>query len=282
MHPKSVLCSALVALVAFITLAPAVAAADVVDITNAVRSQGCGKKSVAHRPILAHRQLNEAARRLSRGDTLQEATSKSGYRARQSATIVFSYTNGDADISRMLAKRFCRIIADPDMREMGVYQRGDRMWMVLAVPFSPPSPDDARVVAQRVLQLTNEARSQARRCGRRKFSATTPLQHAAVLDRAALAHAQDMAAHNFLGHKASDASMPDERATRAGYTWSAIAENVAAGQTSAEEVVNTWLESPGHCANLMNPRYSDSGVAYAVDPASDMGIYWAQTYAAPK
>ena len=279
MHPKLIICSALVA---FVTLAPAVAAANVVDITNAVRANGCGKKSVAHRPILSHRQLNEAARRLSRGDSLQEATSKSGYRARQSATIVFQHTNGDAGISRMLAQRFCRIVANPDMREIGVYQRGDQLWMVLAAPFSAPDPDDAPAVGQRVLQLTNEARSQARRCGRKKFPATTPLQQAADLDRAALAHAREMAVHSYLGHQSRDGSMPDDRATRAGYVWSAVAENVAAGQPSAEEVVNTWLESPGHCANLMDPRYTETGIAFAVDKASDKGIYWAQLYATPK
>ncbi len=279
MSQKSIICSALVA---FVTLAPAVALANVVDITNAVRSNGCGRKSVAHRPILSHRQLNEAARRLSRGDSLQEATSKSGYRARQSATIVFQHTNGDAGIARMLAQRFCRIVANPDMREIGVYQRGDQLWMVLAVPFSAPVPDDAPAVGQRVLQLTNEARSQARRCGRKKFPATTPLQQVADLDHAALAHAREMAAHSYLGHQSRDGSMPDDRATRAGYVWSAVAENVAAGQPSAEEVVNTWLESPGHCANLMDPRYTDTGIAFAVDKASDKGIYWAQLYATPK
>jgi uncharacterized protein YkwD len=279
MSHKLIICSALVA---FVILAPAVAAADVIDITNAVRSQGCGRKSVAHRPILSHRQLNEAARRLSQGDSLQEATSKSGYRARQSATIVFQHTNGDAGISRMLAQRFCRIVADPNLREIGVYQRGDRMWMVLAAPFSPPAADDAPAVVHRVRQLINDARTRGRRCGRKRFYATRPLQQAHTLDRAALAHAREMAAHSFLSHASRDGSMPDDRATRAGYVWSAVAENVAAGQPSAEEVVNTWLESPGHCANLMNPRYTETGIAFAVDKASDKGIYWAQLYATPK
>ena len=91
-----------------------------------------------------------------------------------------------------------------------------------------------------------------------------------------------MAARNYIGHKGSDRSMPADRATRAGYAWVSIAENVAAGQTTADEVVSTWLASPGHCANLMNPRYSDTGVAYAVDPASEKGIYWAQVFAAPE
>ena len=279
MSHKSIICSALVA---FVTLAPAVVLANVVDITNAVRSKGCGWQSVAHRPVLAHRQLNEAARRLSGGDSLQEATSKSGYRARQSASIVFQHTNGDADIARMLAQRFCRIVADPDLREIGVYQRGDKTWMVLAAPFSPPAADDAPAVAHRVRQLINDARTRGRRCGSKTFYATRPLQQVLALDHAALAHAREMAAHSYLGHQSRDGSMPAQRVMRASYVWSAVAENVAAGQPSAEEVVNTWLESPGHCANLMNPRYTETGIAFAVDKASDKGIYWAQLYATPK
>jgi uncharacterized protein YkwD len=91
-----------------------------------------------------------------------------------------------------------------------------------------------------------------------------------------------MAARSYIGHQGSDRSTPAGRATRAGYTWVSIAENVAAGQTTAEEVVNTWLASPGHCANLMNPRYSEMGIAYAVNSASEKGIYWAQVFAAPE
>ncbi len=279
MHPKLIICSALVVILA---VAPARVVSDVVDVANTIRSQGCGEVSAVDRPLRAREQLDEAARRFARGDGLETATSRSGYRARKSASIHIRTTKGDAGVAQMLAQRFCEIIADSDLREIGVFRHGDDTWMVLAAPFSPPAADDVPAVSQRVLELINEARLQARRCGRKKYPAATPLKQAAALDRAALAHAQDMAARSDLGHKAPDGSMPSDRATRAGYAWVAIAENVAAGQTSAEEVVNTWLASPGHCANLMNPRYSETGVAYAVNPASDMGIYWAQVYAAPK
>jgi uncharacterized protein YkwD len=57
---------------------------------------------------------------------------------------------------------------------------------------------------------------------------------------------------------------------------------VGTGQTTAEEVVNTWIESPGHCANLTNPRYTATDVAYAFNPACEKGIYCAQVFAAPE
>jgi uncharacterized protein YkwD len=208
--------------------------------------------------------------------------SGSGYRARKSASIHIRAAKGDDRVAQILTQRFCGIVADSSLHEIGVFRRGEEMWMVLAAPFTPPAPDDAPAVSHRVLELVNEARRHARSCGRKKIPATTPLTQAAALERAALAHAQDMAARNYIGHNGSDRSMPADRATRAGYAWVSIAENVAAGQTTAAEVVNTWLASPGHCANLMNPRYSDMGVAYAVNPDSEKVIYWAQVFAAPE
>ncbi len=277
MHRKLIICGSLVVILA---VAPARGVADLVDVANAIRSQGCGEFSAVDRPLRARTQLDEAARRIARGDGLETATSGSGYRAKKSASIHIRTTKGDNGVAQMLAQRFCGIVADSNLREIGVYRRGKETWMVLAAPFSPPDPDDASTVNHRVLELINEARLHARRCGRKKFSATTPLKQAAALEHAALAHAQDMAARSYIGHKGSDGSMPADRATRAKYTWNAVAENVATGQTTAEEVVNTWLASPGHCANLMSPRYSDMGVAYAVNPADEKGIYWVQVFAA--
>ena len=71
-------------------------------------------------------------------------------------------------------------------------------------------------------------------------------------------------------------------ATAAGYPWRFVAENVAAGQTTAEEVVETWLESSGHCANLMNPAVREMGVAAAFDKSSAAGTDWTQVFAARK
>ena len=279
MHPKLIICGTSVVIVA---LAPALGVANLVDVANSIRSQGCGESSVVDRPLRARLQLDEAARRIAQGDSLATATAGSGYRAKKSASIHMRTTKGDDGVARMLVQRFCGIIADSNLREIGIFRRGEETWMVLAAPFSPPAPDDASTVSRRVLELINEARLHTRSCGRRKFPATTPLKQDGALEHAALAHAQDLAAHNYIDHEGSDGSMPADRATRAGYTWKSVAENVAAGQTTAEEVVNTWLASPGHCANLMNPSYYHTGVAYAVNPASEKGIYWVQVFAAPE
>lgn len=56
-----------------------------------------------------------------------------------------------------------------------------------------------------------------------------------------------------------------KRASRAGYRWRAIAENIAAGQMNAAVAVQGWLNSRGHCANLMSPVYTEMGAAFAVN-----------------
>jgi uncharacterized protein YkwD len=278
MYAKSIIGSAIVLV---FSVTPAHSTADLVNIVNSVRSRGCAELPAVDQPLRAQSQLDEAAQRVAQGDGLETATSESGYRAKESASIRIRTTKGDDGVAQILAQRFCDIVADAGLREIGVFRRGDETWMVLATPLSPPSQEDAAAAGQRVLELVNEARSHARRCGRKKFRATTPLKHAAALEHAAGNHARDMAARNFLAHKGSDESMPAERATRAGYSWASVAENVAAGQTTADEVVDTWLASPGHCANLMDPRYSESGVARATNPDSKRVVYWVQVFAAP-
>jgi len=282
MHRKFIVWGAFVITLA---LAPARGIADaatVVDIANSIRSRGCAGSPAVDRPLKAHVQLDEAARRLAHGAELELATSKSGYRAKKSASIRIRTADGDSDVAQILAQRFCDIVANGSLREAGVFRRGDETWMVLATPLAPPDEEDASAASLRVLELINEARLRARGCGRRKFDAATPLRHASALEHAARAHARDMAAHSLLGHEGSDESMPAQRATRAGYPWASVGENVAGGQTTAEEVVKTWLASPGHCANLMNPRYSESGVARATDPDSEHVVYWVQVFAAPE
>ncbi len=135
---------------------------------------------------------------------------------------------------------------------------------------------------RRVLELINEAREQGRRCGRKSFTATAALRANAALEQAVQSHALDMAENNFLGHEGTSGSLPGDRAATAGYAWASIGENVAAGQTTAEEVVGTWLASSGHCENLMSPDYTETGVAHAVSRSSDKGTYWAQIFGRPK
>jgi uncharacterized protein YkwD len=90
-----------------------------------------------------------------------------------------------------------------------------------------------------------------------------------------------MANGNFFDHRDRDGRTPGDRAELAGYSGQRIGENIAAGRDTARNVVDGWLASPGHCANLMSPELSELGAAYAVDPKSDAGIYWTALFGAP-
>lgn len=210
---------------------------------------------------------------------MREAMTVAGYRAVQSATL--EVTGDDEAIARALAERGCKDILDPSYRDVGVAQRTNGAWIVLAAPHVPPPANEAQAVSRQVLELVNEARSRQRRCGWKRFGRAAPLVLSDALQRAALAHARDMAERRILSHAGRDGSTPGERATRSGYQWHAVGENIAAGQSTAVQVVAEWLGSPRHCANLMSADYSEMGVAYAVEPESDAGIYWAQLFAAP-
>ncbi len=270
------------ALAMLIALAPTIGAGDPVDVANAIRSEGCRRMAAVDQPLRKQAALDEAARRMAEGASLKSATAQSGYRARVSASIHVRSRTGGEDITKVIKRRFCDIVADPGLHEIGMFHHGHETWMVLATPMIFPAAEDSASIGRQVLDLINAARAERRRCGRKKFAATTPLSRSAELERAALVHAQDIASRGYLGHEGHDGSAAADRATRAGYAWAAVAENVAAGQSTGAEVVATWLASAGHCANLMSARYTEAGLAYAVNPEDDLGIYWVQVYAAPE
>jgi uncharacterized protein YkwD len=141
---------------------------------------------------------------------------------------------------------------------------------------------DPEAVARRVHTLVNEARGEARECGRRSFGPAAPLAFSPVLTAAASLHSLDMAEHGTLSHRGADGSSSGERITRAGYVWGASGENVAAGQPDAETVVAGWLMSPGHCATLMEPNFTETGIAFALAPGKNPSVYWTQVFAAPR
>jgi uncharacterized protein YkwD len=138
------------------------------------------------------------------------------------------------------------------------------------------SEDDKQMLTQ-----VNNARSQPRDCGSESYPATAALGWHCTLEDVAFAHSQDMGDYNFFSHTGSDGLMVGDRVTNAGYDWSSVGENIAAGYQTIDSVMAAWLESPGHCANIMEPGYSELGAAnYAVE-GSDYPIYWTQVFARP-
>jgi len=89
-----------------------------------------------------------------------------------------------------------------------------------------------------------------------------------------------MACNHFFSHTGSDGSSPFDRMSRQGYSFSAAAENIAAGYGSPADVVAGWMGSEGHRANILG-TYVHIGVGYTYEPNSDWGTYWTATFGTP-
>ncbi|WP_342601337.1 CAP domain-containing protein [Psychrobacillus sp. FSL H8-0483] len=119
-------------------------------------------------------------------------------------------------------------------------------------------------VIQQVVDLTNQERAKA---------GLKPLQLDTKLTQSAQAKSQDMKDKNYFDHTSPTYGSPFDQMKAFGVTYSSAAENIAMGQRSATEVMNAWMTSPGHKANIMNPSYTHIGVGL-----SDSGYYWTQQF----
>jgi len=247
---------------------------------NAARLKGCEGRPGLTEPLRENTRLSAAAARIAAGGQLGEALQAAGYRATRAAYITLQGYSGPAALAQGAVDSSCAALTQGDLAEAGFHQRAEQTWIVLAAPFSPPGAAQAEDVQARVLALVNEARAKPRRCGTESFAAARPVRLNAQLQSIALAHASDMARHNYFSHTGRDGSQVAERASRAGYPWRAIGENIAAGQMNAEAAVQGWIKSPGHCANLMAPVYTEMGAAFVVNERSKDGIYWVQVFGA--
>ena len=103
-----------------------------------------------------------------------------------------------------------------------------------------------------------------------------PLAACAALNRAAMDHSADQAAHNKMSHDGSDGSTPWERMHRAGYYYSSAAENVAAGQPDVNAVMSAWMGSTGHRNNILSTGSAHVGVGLAHSAGGTP--YWTQVF----
>lgn len=134
----------------------------------------------------------------------------------------------------------------------------------------------------RVIQYLNAYRSQHRSCGDTVYPHATALSWNKQLAAAALVHSKHMAQGNFLNHKDTMGLVPADRVSNAGYRWKTVAENIAGGTETPEQTIDLWMNSSGHCQNIMNTAHTQIGLACAENPASDYRIYWTLVLASPE
>ena len=158
-----------------------------------------------------------------------------------------------------------------------------------AAPPPAPAPAPAGATAgscggfsqSDLLAAINAARAQARQCGSTTRPAVPALGWNSALASAASRHSTDMATRNFFSHTGSDGSDVGQRVSNAGYRWSSVGENIAAGPSTVSSVMSGWLASAGHCNNIMGANYQQVAVACVSRSGSTYTRYWTMVLARP-
>lgn len=257
-------------------------------------------------PLQPQPALEQVARELARGSPLEQSLQAAGYPATGAAVLNirgdFLREPAEAALARQNA---CERLQNGALTEVGVYIDSRQFWIVMAAPLQgapvkysapatplfpqyAPRPPASRAgvsglaVGHRILDLINEARARPRYCGKEHFAAVPPVRWNDALAESSQRHSDDMANYNFFDHvNPRDGTHSWDRVERAGYKYLTTGENIGAGYKSAEAVVEGWITSAGHCANLMNPDFTEMGAAMATNRRSKMGLYWTQEFGAP-
>jgi uncharacterized protein YkwD len=275
---KPLLC--LLAVLSGLAVARTSRAADPVSAMQLLREGGCGGVLPPARPLHRLAALDRAAEQWAVGRSLNEAAERSGYAPQAAAGL---HISGPASATVQLLKQAgCRTVSNPAMNDLGMYQRGSDTWLVLASAHVTPPASQAPVLAARALELVNEVRARGARCGERSFAPAPPVKLSNTLAGVAFGHADDMARHNYFEHVDLTGRSPADRVRAVGYQEKLVGENIAYGPKSADEVVQGWLDSPGHCENIMDPRFAEMGIAFAAGHSSRRGLFWVQLLVAPK
>lgn len=123
---------------------------------------------------------------------------------------------------------------------------------------------------QQVVNLVNQQREK---------NGLAPLKLSTSLDNVAQSKAQDMINENYFGHTSPKYGSPFNMMSEYGIHYSYAGENIAAGQADPTTVMQDWMNSPGHRANILNKNYTEIGVGVA--HGGSYGTYWVQEFISP-
>ena len=159
-----------------------------------------------------------------------------------------------------------------------------------------PIPNINDTQKQEFLTAINNARSHAQDCGRYGIkSSVDPLTWSDKLYKVAYVHNYDMAYSGVFSHTGSgtefdivamnidgiSTSTMTDRIRYYEYRYSTIGENIAAGYSSIESVITGWLNSDGHCDNIMDADFTQVGMALLYNEHSNYRYYWTQNFGKP-
>lgn len=130
------------------------------------------------------------------------------------------------------------------------------------------SNSEMNAYEQKVVDLTNQERTKA---GLQPLKADN-----STLSKMARAKSQDMSDKNYFDHQSPTYGSPFDMMKKFGISYKTAGENIAAGQKTPEEVVQGWMNSPGHRANILNASFTTIGVGYV--QGGSYGSYWTQEF----
>jgi uncharacterized protein YkwD len=274
---------------------PAVAESDprpeLLRLINAER-QRAGAPPLRLSPLLARAAQEHASEVASRGDLKLRAGSTEQMRERlkRLGYLVHAWTEnlatnggGPAEVLRDWRAQdpeTYRKILSPEYRDLGIglarMGRTPLYTFLYAVPagewFAAETAglrDLGRIRADMLARVNAE----------RRKAGVALLQPNPKLDAAAQRHAEDMLARAYFAHESPEGKTVRERARAAGYDWRAVGENIAEGQLSIAEVMETWMNSPGHRRNILDKGFKELGVGLALGRSGDgYQVEWVQTF----
>jgi uncharacterized protein YkwD len=275
------------------------ARADALGAVAIVRAGGCGGRAALSAPLRHSATLDRLAAQWAEGQALVQLAAAQGY---PTGTITGVHVRaGAAPLSEKLSSTSCAALTSPALREVGTYERAPDTWLVLGAAGNPHPQAPGQFVRQspaaapsaqaavrapqlsmRALALVNEVRARGARCGAKSFAPVPPLSLSGTLGSVALGHASDMAEHSYFEHQDLTGHSPADRVRAVGYKEKLVGENIAYGPQSVDEVMRGWLDSPGHCENIMDPRFAEMGLALAQGHGARHGLYWVQLLAEPR
>ena len=234
-------------------------------------------------PLRRSRGLDEVAREWSKGGRLRRRDREDRLSRLELRLDAIEGAKNEKALLQIVASNYCQIVLNAEFTEIGVYERGDSAWIVVAVPKKLPTADDMPQVAARVLELVNEARAKPRKCGSRRFEPAPPLTLSTdpVARRAGACegHEREQASSSIAGPTAAS---PRSARPAPVTTGRRSRRTLRRERRARKMVVQGWLDSPGHCVNIMGPQYREMGLAYFTDFAHKGEIYWAQEFGTQK
>ncbi len=132
-----------------------------------------------------------------------------------------------------------------------------------------------KISRSKLLKMVNSVRQSGYKCGGKMMPPVAPVVWNDKLAKSAYRHSKDMHSKKYFSHKSKNGEKAGDRIRKVGYSWRTYSENIAWGQSSEEAVMRSWLNSAGHCKNIMKESVQHMGVGKS-------GPYWTQIFAAEK